>query len=113
MPDYHKPLDLLHMAEETDRVESVNMACMDGRLCSWATGLHPQILSCWLEGGFLNGSYNVGQMLVFDNGTTWLLRLPRASSISPDDVDEKVAMEVEALYLIQEKTSLPLPETYA
>ncbi|OGM47182.1 phosphotransferase enzyme family protein [Aspergillus bombycis] len=111
--DYNKPLDLLHMAGETDWVERVNMACVDGRLCSWATGLQPQNFSCRLDCGFLNGSYNIGQKLVFDDGTTWLLRLPRAGSVSPDYADEKVAMEVETLHLIRGKTSLPVPEMYA
>lgn len=39
--DYHKPLDLLHMAEEADWVNKVNMARVDGRLCNWATGFRP------------------------------------------------------------------------
>ncbi|GMF73081.1 unnamed protein product [Aspergillus oryzae] len=111
--DYNKPLDLLHMAEETEWVDKVNMARMDGHLCSWATGFHPRNLSCRLDGGFLNGSYDVGHKLVFDNGTTWLLRLPRAGSVSPEYADEKIAMEVEALHVIQEKTSLSVPEVYA
>ncbi|OOO05197.1 hypothetical protein OAory_01067130 [Aspergillus oryzae] len=111
--DYNKPLDLLHMAQETKWVDKVNMARVDGHLCSWATGFHPRNLSCRLHGGFLNGSYNVSQKLVFDDGTTWLLRLPRASRVSPEYADEKIAMEVEALHVIREKTSLPVPEVYA
>ncbi|RMZ48678.1 phosphotransferase enzyme family protein [Aspergillus flavus] len=111
--DYNKPLDLLHMAQETKWVDKVNMARVDGHLCSWATGFHPRNLSCRLDGGFLNGSYSVGQKLVFDDGTTWLLRLPRASRVSPEYADEKIAMEVEALHVIREKTSLPVPEVYA
>ncbi|KAL5361164.1 hypothetical protein BJX96DRAFT_185162 [Aspergillus floccosus] len=100
------------MAEEIEWVKKVNLARVDGRICSWATGLHPQRLPCRLHGGFLNGSYNLGQKIVFDDGTTWFLRLPRASSISPEYADEKVAMEVEALYRIREQTSIPVPEIY-
>lgn len=111
--DYHKPLDLLHMAEEADWVNKVNMARVDGRICNWATGYHPQKLPCQLVGGFLNGSYNLGQKIAFDDGATWFLRLPRVSSISPEFADEKVAMEVEALHLVLEKTSIPVPEIYA
>lgn len=111
--DYHKPLDLLHMAEEAEWVDKVNMARVDGRICSWATGYHPQKLPCQLVGGFLNGSYNLGQKIVFDDGTTWFFRLPRVSSINPEHADEKVAMEVEALHLILEKTSIPVPRVYA
>ncbi|KAE8326198.1 hypothetical protein BDV39DRAFT_193716 [Aspergillus sergii] len=83
------------MAEETEWVSRVNMARVDG------------------HGGFLNGSYNVGQRLVIDDGTTWLLRLPRASSVSPEYADEKIAMEVEALHVIREKMPLPVPDVYA
>ncbi|KAH1515606.1 hypothetical protein KXW39_000824 [Aspergillus fumigatus] len=111
--DYNKPLDLLHMAEETVWVKKVNTARVDGRICSWASAFHPEKLPCRLDGGFLNGSYNVGQRILFDDGTTWLLRLPRASSVSPEYADEKVAMEVEALFLIREKTSIPVPKIYA
>lgn len=111
--DYNKPLDLLHKAEEADWVNKVNMARADGRICNWARGYHPQKLPCQLVGGFLNGSYNLGQKLAFDDGTIWFLRLPRVSSISPEYADEKVAMEVEALHLVLEKTSIPVPEVYA
>lgn len=111
--DYHKPLDLLHMAQETDWVHQINVARVDGRICAWATGHHPQKLPCQLVGGFLNGSYNLGQKIAFDDGTTWFLRLPRASSIAPEYADEKAAMEVEALRLVREKTSIPVPGIYA
>lgn len=111
--DYNKPLDLLHAAEETDWVNKVNLARVDGRICNWASGFHPKKLPCRLDGGFLNGSYNLGQKLAFDDGTTWFLRFPRVSSVSPEYADEKMAMEVEALHLVREKTSIPVPEIYA
>ncbi|GFG05129.1 hypothetical protein IFM61392_03672 [Aspergillus lentulus] len=111
--DYNNPLDLLHMAEEADWVNKVNMARVDGRICDWVKSFHPKNLSCRLDGGFLNGAYNLGQKFAFDDGTIWFLRLPRASSISPEYADEKVAMEVEALHLIRENTSIPVPEIYA
>lgn len=72
--NYNKPLDLLHMAEEANwvnKVNKVNMARVDGRLCNWATGFHPQKLPCQLVGGFLNGSYNLGQKLAFEDGTIY------------------------------------------
>ncbi|KAJ5142693.1 uncharacterized protein N7515_001480 [Penicillium bovifimosum] len=111
--DYNKPLDLLHAAEETVWVKKVNTARVDGRICSWASAFHPEKLACRLDGGFLNGSYNVGQGIVFDDGATWFFRLPRASSISPEYANEKVAMEVEALFLIREKTTIPVPKIHA
>ena len=81
--DYHKPLALLHMAEEASWVNKINMARVDGRLCNWATGFHPQKLSCQLAGGFINGSYNLGQSLAFEDRTIWFLRLPRVGSNCP------------------------------
>ncbi|KAL4972142.1 phosphotransferase enzyme family protein [Aspergillus desertorum] len=111
--DYNKPLDLLHLAKEAVWVKKINTARGDGSICSWASSFHPERLPCRLDGGFMNGSYNVGQRIVFDEGTTWFLRLPRASSVSPEYADEKVAMEVGALLLIQEKTSIPVPEIHA
>ena len=111
--DYHKPLDRLHLAQEADWVSQVNKARVDGRLCDWVTAYHPQRLPCRLSGGFMNGSYNLGQKFAFENGTTWFLRLPRVSSIAPEYADEKVAMEVEALYLVREQTSIPVPKIYA
>ncbi|KAL6236317.1 hypothetical protein BDW75DRAFT_250229 [Aspergillus navahoensis] len=110
--DYHRPLDLLHAAEESVWVEKINAARVDRSICSWASGFHPEKLPYRLHGGFIS-SYNLGQQIVFDDGTTWFLRLPRASSISPEHADEKVAMEVEALLFIQEKTSIPVPKFYA
>ncbi|KAJ5194849.1 uncharacterized protein N7498_008287 [Penicillium cinerascens] len=89
------------------------MARADGRICNWATGYHPQKIPCQLVDGFLNGSYNLGQKLAFEDGTIWFLRLPRVSSISPEYADEKVAMEVGALHLVLERTSIPVPEVYA
>jgi aminoglycoside phosphotransferase (APT) family kinase protein len=111
--DYNNPLDLLHMAEESDWVDKVNMARVDKRICTWVKSFHPKNLSCRADGGFLNGAYNLGQRFAFDDGTIWFLRLPRASSISPEYADEKVAMEVEALHLIRENTSIPVPEIHA
>lgn len=111
--DYHKPLDLLHAAEEKIWLNKINQARGDGRLCNWVTGLHPQKLSCKLLVDCHNGSYNFIQGLIFENETVWFLRLPRASSIAPEYADEKVAMEVEALSLIRERSSIPVPEIYA
>ncbi|KAJ5101329.1 hypothetical protein NUU61_003551 [Penicillium alfredii] len=111
--DCHKGLDYIHEAEEDIWVEKINELRLNGRLCSWMTGFHPQQLPCHLEGGFLNGSYNVCQIFIFEDGTTWILRLPRVSSISPEYAEEKVIMEVEALDIIHKKTTIPVPQVKA
>jgi hypothetical protein len=67
--DYNNPLDLLHMAEESDWVDKVNMARVDKRICTWVKSFHPKNLSCRADGGFLNGAYNLGQRFAFDDGT--------------------------------------------
>lgn len=82
-------------------------------ICKWVTSFHPKKLPCQTASGFLNGSYNLGQKFAFDDGTIWFLRLPRARNILPEYADENVAMEVEALHLVREKTSIPVPEIYA
>ncbi|KUJ07302.1 uncharacterized protein LY89DRAFT_677923 [Mollisia scopiformis] len=71
---------------------------------------HPERLHCQIEGGFLHGSYNVGQKVVFSDGTAWLVRFPRVGNVCDEYGDEKVAMEVEALSLIREKTTIPVPQ---
>lgn len=111
--DYNKPLDLPHAAEKTKWVDWVNLARAEKTICKWITSFHPKKLPCQIASGFLNGSYNLGQKFAFDDGTIWFLRLPRAGNILPEYADEKVAMEVEALHLVREKTSIPVPEIYA
>ncbi|KAJ0415189.1 hypothetical protein BJY00DRAFT_327199 [Aspergillus carlsbadensis] len=79
----------MNLAVKTVWVKKVDTARVDGRICSWASAFHPGKLPCRRNGGFLNGS------------------------ISPEYANEKVAMEVEALFLIREKTSIPVPKIYA
>ena len=66
--DYHKGLDHIHQAEEDIWVSRVNEARLNGQLCSWMSTFHPQQLICYVEGGFLNGSYNLCQKFVYEDG---------------------------------------------
>lgn len=109
----HSGLSYLYETEEAVWVDKVNDARVDGRLCSWISTFHACKLPCRLEGGFLNGSYNVCQKFVFEDGASWILRLPRVSSINSQYADEKTIMEVEALDIIHEKTTIPVPEIRA
>lgn len=111
--DYHKGLDYFHHVEEDIWVDRINEARVDGSLCAWVATLLPQQAACRLVGGFLNGSYNLCQRFILEDGTTILLRLPRASSVSSQHADEKVAMEVEALNLVRAMTDMPVPQVYA
>lgn len=107
--EYHKGLDHIHHAEEAIWIAKVNEARLSGHLCSWMSTFHSEQLDCYLDGGFLNGSYNLCQKFIFNDGTTWLLRLPRVSSICHRYADEKVIMEVEALDIIRRRTTIPVP----
>ncbi|KAL5366306.1 hypothetical protein BJX96DRAFT_182452 [Aspergillus floccosus] len=109
----HAALVYRHKAEESIWVDKVNEARLNGRLCSWVSTFHPSKLPCHMEGGFLNGSYNLCQKFVFKDETTWILRLPRVSSISPEFAEEKLIMEVETLHIIREKTAIPVPQVRA
>ncbi|CAG8917487.1 unnamed protein product [Penicillium salamii] len=111
--DYNQGLDFSHQTQEEIWVDEINRFRINGGLCEWVASFHPDEIPCRLDGGFLNGSYNVGQKFIFDDGTAWLLRFPRVKSVSPNYADEKVVMEVEALSLIRERTSVPVPEIRA
>jgi hypothetical protein len=76
-------LDIPHQTEEDIWVRRTKDVHLDGRFCTWVTSLLPERHSCRLDGGFLNGSYNLCQQLITNNGTAILLRLPRISSVSP------------------------------
>ena len=57
----------------------------------------------------MNGSYNLCQRFDFDDGTSWVLRLPRISSVSSRYAAETVMIEIETPILIRGKASLPVP----
>ncbi|KAK7417666.1 hypothetical protein QQZ08_011552 [Neonectria magnoliae] len=107
--DYNKCIDLIHEVQQSAWVDRVNAARVDGRICHWVSTLHPDRLPCQLDGGFLHGAYNVCQKFIFNDGTTQILRFPRVGAICDKYADEKIAMEVEVLSLIRERTSIPVP----
>lgn len=111
--DYDKRVDLIHEVQQNSWVDRVNAARIDGRICQWVSTLHPDRLPCQLDGGFLHGSYNVCQKLIFNNGTAQILRFPRVGAICESYADEKIAIEVEVLTLIRERTSIPVPAVFS
>lgn len=82
-------------------------------MCQWVSTLHPDGLPCRLDGGFLHGAYNLCQKFIFTDSATWLLRFPRVGAISDEYADEKIAVEVEVLSLIRERTSIPVPTIHS
>lgn len=111
--DYDKRNFLFQEVQKDIWVDKVNAARVDGRMCGWVTTLHPDKLPCQLVGGFLHGSYNLCQKFLFTDNATLLLRFPRVGAISEDYADEKIAIEVEVLSVIRERTSIPVPEVYS
>jgi hypothetical protein len=60
-----------------------------------------------------NGGYNTCQKFLFGDDVVWLLRFPKVGRISDELADEKVAIEVEVLSLIRERTSIPVPKIHS
>lgn len=106
-------LELIHKAQTDHWVDKVNAARLDGRLAKWLSTFHPDGLPCLLEGGCIHGSYNLCQKAAFSDGTVWLLRIPIVGNVCDEHADEKVAMEVEVLSLLREKTTIPIPHIKA
>lgn len=82
-----------------------------GQLCPWVSDFHPQHLPCQLANPDpYNGSYNVGLKFTFEDSSAWLLRFPMAGRTHDD---EKVAMEVAAISLIRNNSTIPVPKVHA
>jgi hypothetical protein len=65
------------------------------------------------EGTFHYSAFNAGAKMVFPGGIAWMVRLPRVRKVNDCYADEKVAMELKALSLIRERTTIPVPKVYA
>ncbi|PYH79103.1 hypothetical protein BO82DRAFT_385341 [Aspergillus uvarum CBS 121591] len=72
-------------------------------LCRWVSTSHPGQLPCQLDGAFHHGA----------DGVAWMVRFPRVGRFCDDYTDEKVAMEVTALNLIHNRTTIPVPKVHA
>ncbi|KAF9894734.1 hypothetical protein FE257_006624 [Aspergillus nanangensis] len=92
--DTNALIDLVHEVQDQLWVDKVNEAHRTGRLCEWVSTFHPDKLPCELDGTFHYGAFNAG--MVCDNYA-----------------NEKVAMEVTALGLIRERTTIPVPTVQA
>jgi aminoglycoside phosphotransferase (APT) family kinase protein len=110
--DVNQRIELIHEVESTLWVEKVNQT-RQKLLPEWISTFHPDRLCCQIEGGFLHGAYNVGQKVTFSDCTAWMIRFPRVGNICGQYADKKVAMEVEVMSLIREKTTIPVPQIKA
>lgn len=68
--EVNKPIELIHDIQQRLWIERVDQARLAGRITDWISSLHPKKLECRLDDNFLNGSYNLCQMLHFCDGTT-------------------------------------------
>ncbi|CAI7600821.1 unnamed protein product [Penicillium glandicola] len=106
-------LEILYRAEDEIWRRKVDRARIDGTLSAWVTTLLPGQPSCHFDSWSTRGFFNLSKKLFSEDGTPYLLRFPRGSSVSSDFADEKVAMEVEAIDLIRKNTTIPVPTVHA
>lgn len=106
-------VELVHEVQGDLWVDRVNETHRIDRLCPWVSTFHPNNLPCQLEGTFHHGAFNAGMKMVFNDGTAWMVRFPRGGMVSDDHMDEKVSMEVTAMTLTRDNTTIPVPKVHA
>ncbi|XHG01533.1 hypothetical protein AWENTII_004911 [Aspergillus wentii] len=111
--DTNALFDLFHEVQGQLWVDKVNETHRIGRLCQWVSTFHPNKLPCQLDGTFHHGAFNAGMKMVFSDSTAWMVRFPRVGRVCDNYTDEKVAMEVMALRIIHDRTSIPVPRVQA
>lgn len=111
--DTNALIDLVHEVQSQLWVDRVIEAHRTGRLCQWVSTFHPDKLPCQLDGTFHHGAFNAGMKMVFSDGIAWMVRFPRVGKVCDNYADEKVAMEVTALSLIRNRTTIPVPKVQA
>ena len=111
--DTNALMDLVHDVQGQFWVDKVNETHLTGRLCQWVSTFHANKLPCLLDGTFHHGAFNAGMKMVFSDNTSWMVRFPRVGMVSDNYTNEKVAMEVTALSLIRNRTTIPVPRVQA
>ncbi|KAI1758245.1 hypothetical protein F4782DRAFT_477124 [Xylaria castorea] len=84
------------------------------QLTDWVSTLHGDHLPCKLATHKLDdsrGAYNINCKVVFSNGEKWMVRFPMVGRVM--HADEKVEIEVAAMELIRQQTSVPIPDIKA
>lgn len=112
--DTNHVLDQFYSISTKVWIRKVNKLYGNGEFRQWVSSFHPQRLPCALEGKqFHSGSFNAGMKMLFSDGTSWLVRFVFMGKVAKGLMDEKVAMELSALRLIREKTTIPVPTVHA
>ncbi|KAI1120312.1 hypothetical protein F5Y10DRAFT_134548 [Nemania abortiva] len=84
------------------------------QLTNWVSTLHRDHLPCKLTTHKLDdkrGAYNINCKVVFSNGEKWIVRFPMVGKVM--NADEKVEIEVAAMKLVRQHTSIPIPDIKA
>lgn len=112
--DVDERVQLVHEVQGNLWETRLNETHRSGRLYEWVSSFHRDRLPCWLaDHNLCNGSYNAGVKVIFSDGSIWLVRFPRVGKIHDGYSDEKVAMEVAAIKLIRDQTTIPVPKIEA
>ncbi|KAL3474560.1 phosphotransferase enzyme family protein [Aspergillus californicus] len=111
--DTNALIDIVHEVQGQLWVDKVNETHRTGRLCQWVSTFHSDKLPCQIDGTFHHGAFNTGMKMVFSDNTAWMVRFPRGGMVCDNYADEKVAMEVTALNLICNRTTIPVPRVQA
>ena len=111
--DPDERIEMVQTAQGELWEDQLNRAYRSGRLCEWVSTFHHGSPCRLASRDLVYGSYNAGFKLIFDDGTVWLLRFPRAGKVHGSFADEKVAMEVAAIDTIRRKTIIPVPKIEA
>jgi hypothetical protein len=61
-----------------------------------------------LNGTFYHSAFNAGIKMVFTDSTAWMVRFSRFGIVCEDYIDKKVTIEVSALNLIRNITTIPV-----
>lgn len=112
--EYDERLDRMHEVQLSFWVKKAQQIQESGQLATLVSTFHPNQLPCRTESNvkFIHGGYNLGQKLIFSDGTTWLVRFAQAGSVCDTLADEKAAMEVETLSRIYMETNVPVPRIH-
>jgi hypothetical protein len=111
--DTNALIDLVHRVQGELWEEKVNETLRTGHLCQWVSTFHPDKLPQLDGTTFHYSAFNASLKMVFSDSTTWMVRFPRVGNVCNDYSDEKVAMEVTALNLIYNRTTIPVPKIQA
>ncbi|KAL9052778.1 MAG: hypothetical protein Q9162_005198 [Coniocarpon cinnabarinum] len=118
-PTYDRPEELAEILEVLDQ-EALSKFAVETRQKQMLASL-PSNPSCSISAKIcldvepMFGTFNILFPIVFNDGTKWLLRLPRTGTADDYDISHaaEVESEPEILKMLRQETGIPVPEVYA